>query len=151
MQTTSVTIENLNDLIQIHNDRIQGFERALKDIEEQDTDLKSLFSAMANQSQQLKAELATEVAALGGNIESDTSFSGSIHRAWINLKSSLGGDDRKSILASCEFGEDAILKSYRSALEDGDLPAYVREIVERQATEIKESHDQIKTLRDAEV
>lgn len=151
METTSVTIENLNDLIQIHNDRIQGFERALKNIEEQDTDLKSLFSQMAHESQQLKSELATEVAALGGDIESDTSFSGAIHRAWINVKSAFGGDDRKSILASCEFGEDAILKAYTSALDDADMPAYVREIVSRQKEAIQASHDQIKALRDSEV
>ena len=59
------------------------------------------------------------------------------------------GNDRHSILASCEFGEDAAQKSYRQALEQ-DLPADVRTAIARQQAALKASHDKIRHLRDIE-
>ena len=148
METTSATIENLNDLIQINNDRIQGYEDAIKDLKDGDTELKSLFTNLIGESHQFKLELGTEVQTLGGDIETDTTFSGKIHRAWMSVKDAFGKTE-KSVLENCEFGEDAILKAYKSALEDETLPAYVREIVTRQQGVLQTAHDKVKALRDA--
>jgi len=41
---------------------------------------------------------------------SGTSGTGAIHRAWIDVKATFSGHDRKSVLAECERGEDAIKK-----------------------------------------
>ena len=43
MENHMATIETLNDLVQINNDRIAGYEKALKEIDEENADLKSLF------------------------------------------------------------------------------------------------------------
>jgi uncharacterized protein (TIGR02284 family) len=51
-------------------------------------------------------------------------------------------------LASCEFGEDAAQKAYKTALEDEDLPADLRSLVTEQKTALKTSHDLIKQYRD---
>ena len=150
METTSITIENLNDLIQIHNDRIAGYERATENLEGPDTELKYLFTNLIGESHECKMELATEVQVLGGDVETGTTFSGSIHRAWMNVKDAFGGGDRESVLESCEFGEDAIQKAYKTALGDETLPAYLREIISRQQTTLKAAHDKIKALRDAQ-
>jgi uncharacterized protein (TIGR02284 family) len=148
METTSATVENLNDLIQINNDRIQGYEDALKDLNEGDTELKTLFTNLIGESHQFKLELGTEVQALGSDMETDTTFSGKIHRAWMSVKDAFGKTE-KSVLENCEFGEDAILKAYKSALEDETLPTYVREIVTRQQGVLQVAHDKVKALRDA--
>jgi uncharacterized protein (TIGR02284 family) len=148
METTSVTVENLNDLIQIHNDRIAGYEKALKDLDQDDQELKTLFSNLIGESHQFKMELGTEVQALGGDIETDTSFSGKIHRAWMSVKDAFGNAN-KSVLENCEFGEDATLKAYASALDDESLPTYVREIVMREQGVLQAAHDKVKALRDS--
>lgn len=150
METTTVTIENLNDLIQIHNDRTVGYERALKDLKDEDTELRNVFTNMVNESHQFKMELATEVAALGGEIETGTTLSGKIHRAWMSMIDSFSSKTAKSVLENCEFGEDATLKAYEAALNDDTLPSYVREIISRQQTVMQAAHDKIKALRDAE-
>jgi uncharacterized protein (TIGR02284 family) len=70
-----------------------------------------------------------------------------LHRAWIDLKSALGGSDG-SIMAACETGEDSAVQGYQKALEE-DLPENVRALVMRQFQAVKSAHDQVKALRDS--
>lgn len=148
MQATLETIEILNDLIQINNDRIDGYEKALKELKEEDTDLRALFSSMISESHEIRLALGTEVNALGGDMETSTTTSGKIYRAWMDVKALFTGHDRHTVLANCERGEDAAQKAYITALEDEDLPAYLREMVMEQQQTLRRSHDQIKQLRD---
>ena len=155
MSTSTVNTETLNDLVQINTDRTKGFENALKQLQEEgvqeeatSADLKSLFLSYIDQSRRFKMELAKEVEVLGSDIETDTSTSGKIHRAWIDLKTTFTGHSTHSILEECEFGEDAILKAYDSALEER-LPAYITDMLNDQLAELTEAHDEIKALRDS--
>jgi len=147
MQDTKQTIEVLNDLIQINNDRIAGYERAIKETSTEDNDLKVLFASMIGESHQIKIALATEVQALGADVEKGTTTSGKIYRAWMDVKAMFAGHDRHSVLANCEAGEDAAQRAYRMALEH-DLPQYIRELLTRQQETLRESHDEIKMMRD---
>jgi|APAra7269096979_1048534.scaffolds.fasta_scaffold00144_24 uncharacterized protein (TIGR02284 family) len=149
MQATIETIEVLNDLIQINNDRIEGYEKALKELKEEDSDLKALFSSMISESHEIRLALGTEVNSLGGDMENSTTTSGKIYRAWMDVKAIFTGHDRHTVLSNCEAGEDAAQRAYRTALEDEDLPAYVREMIVEQQRTLRSSHDQIKALRDA--
>jgi uncharacterized protein (TIGR02284 family) len=149
MQATLETIEILNDLIQINNDRIDGYEKALGELKEEDNDLRALFSSMISESHEIRLALGTEVNALGGDMETSTTTSGKIYRAWMDVKALFTGHDRHTVLANCERGEDAAQKAYKTALEEEELPAYLREMVAEQQQTLKRSHDQIKQLRDA--
>ena len=151
MENTAKTIEILNDLILINNDRIEGYERALKELEEggNDADLTPMFLRFIDDSRRFKVELGTEVSAFGRDQETGTSMPGKLHRAWIAVKETFTGHDRHSILEECEFGEDAIKKAYEEALNDEVLAAYIREMLTEQQTELIEAHDEIKELRDS--
>ena len=61
------------------------------------------------------------------------------------MKSAVTNRDRHAILAEAERGEDAAVSAYKDAMEK-DLPAPIKNIVTRQATEVKAAH-----LRDATV
>lgn len=142
------TLEILNDLVKINNDRIEGFEKATKDLGEGHEDLKQLFTQFIGESHQNKLELGTEIQALGKDIENTTSGSGSLHRTWLQIKAAFTGSDTHSVLEECEFGEDAIKKAYRDALEEEDVPAYIKDILLKQQQVLAAAHDQIKQLRD---
>ncbi|HTI09886.1 MAG TPA: PA2169 family four-helix-bundle protein [Puia sp.] len=148
MQNTKDTIEILNDLIQINNDRIAGYERAIKESKGEDEDLKVLFASMIAESHRIRIALATEVQALGAEAEQGTTTSGKIYRAWMDVKAVFTGHDRHAVLENCEAGEDAAQKAYRTALNNDALPAYLRELLMKQQESLKESHDEIKSLRD---
>lgn len=148
MQNTKDTIEILNDLIQINNDRIVGYERAIKETKAEDEDLKVLYASMIAESHRAKIALATEVQALGAEVEQGTTTSGKIYRAWMDVKAVFTGHDRHAVLENCEAGEDAAQRAYTTALESDALPAYIRELISTQQLSLKESHDEIRSLRD---
>lgn len=148
MQNTKDTIEILNDLIQINNDRIAGYERAIKETKPEDEDLKILFASMIAESHRIRIALATEVQALGAEAEQGTTTSGKIYRAWMDVKAVFTGHDRHSVLENCEAGEDAAQKAYRTALSNDALPAFLRDLLTQQQQTLRDSHDEIKSLRD---
>jgi uncharacterized protein (TIGR02284 family) len=151
METTEKSIEVLNDLIEINNDRVKGFEKAIEDLKDGDPELRAIFEKLKSDSRNNSAELSSAVNQAGGEAETSASASGAIHRAWIDVKATFGGSDRKSILEECERGEDAIKKAYRTALEpDSELAPEFTEMVVRQQQGINASHDQIKLLRDSQ-
>ena len=152
MNTIEKSSEVLNDLIEINNDRSAGFQRALKDLGEGDTDLKTLFEEYSTQSQTFAQDL-TAIAAQGGadTDGGNNSAAGAIHRAWIDVKALFTGHDRKAVLQECERGEDAIKKAYREALAaDSGLSGEALQIVTTQAQAVSQSHDRIKALRDSQ-
>lgn len=148
MENTKNAVEVLNDLVQINNDRIEGYKRAIDESKPEDADLKALFTAMVQESNQYKQELNELVRQLGGDLETGTTGSGKIYRVWMDVKATFTGHTRKSVLENCEFGEDAAQKAYKSALQDDDLDGQYREVVSRQQQSLKTSHDKIRSLRD---
>ena len=149
MATNDNLVGVLNDLIRINNDRIEGYHRANTEARDIDVDLRAVFTRMADESRQYAAELIQEVVKLGGEPATGTTASGKIYRAWMDVKATFTGHDRQSVLASCEFGEDAAQKAYSSALEsDAEMTADVRQLIANQKASLKTSHDVIKKYRD---
>ncbi len=151
MQNSEAKVEILNDLIMINNDRIAGYERAINEAKDLDVDLKAMFEGMIRESQQYKNELAEKYQSAGGEqVEESTTNSGKIYRAWMDVKATFTGSDRKAILSSCEFGEDAWRRAYEAALNaEGELDAETRSLITEQYNAEKKSHDLIKKYRDA--
>ena len=149
METIENSVEVLNDLIEINNDRIAGFENASKNLDNNDTDLKSIFNKLTEDSRTNVTELTNAIAKAGGNAETGTSGSGAIHRAWIDVKATFSGHDRHSVLAECERGEDAIKKAYQDALQDNNLASDVRSLLLNQQQNVVAGHNKIKALRDS--
>jgi uncharacterized protein (TIGR02284 family) len=146
--TSKQTAEVLEDLIKINNDRIEGYEKASGDLKPEDSDLRMIFLRAIDQSRKIKMLLGNELQTLGQSIPSGTTGSGSIYRAWMEIKATFTGHTRHAVLASCEYGEDAAQKAYESALKSEHLPEYLSTIVLEQKNELKTVHDEIRQLRD---
>jgi uncharacterized protein (TIGR02284 family) len=145
--TTEKTQKIVKELIIINNDRYEGYKTAAE--EAKDQDLIPLFSRFSAQSKQFASELTRFVTVEEAPAEGETKNSGKLYRVWMDIKAAITANDRKSILSSCEFGEDVALKTYKDALEDaGELTDDVRMVVERHKTELQEAHNYIKSLRD---
>jgi uncharacterized protein (TIGR02284 family) len=151
MERNERTIEVLNDLIKINNDRVEGYEKAVRETDESDVDLRNIFNRMAQESRNYTRELTEQVRRLGGEPASGTTTSGKIYRTWMDIKSGFSRSERKSVLEECEFGEDAAQKAYEKALDpDNSLPADVRRLVEEEKTNLRSAHDTIRNYRDVE-
>lgn len=149
METPNAKIvETLNDLVAINNDRIVGYERALKELKDEDADLRPLFLSMIDESREAKIELGREIEVYKGDIAEGTTNSGKIYRAWMDVKAIFGGHDRHTVLSNCEYGEDAAQKAYQEALEDEHLPGYLKDLIYDQQQMLRASHNEIKAFRD---
>jgi len=150
MDTQESMNDTLNDLVMINNDRIAGYKKAIGELKNLDIDLKAIFEQMMHQSETYKEELTRIIENTGGIVEEGTTSAGKIYRAWMEIKSTLSESDRHSVLASCEFEEDATLRAYEAALLSGSiLNTIVQTLVEAQTAALKKSHDLIKQQRNA--
>lgn len=143
------SIDALNELIEINNDRIEGYETAAK--ETKSGDLKRLFAELSDTSQHNLSELRAEVNRLGGKPEEGTRITGKFFRVWMDVKAALTGDDRGAILDSCEFGEDKALEAYEHAFEHHTdaLTSEQLDMIRKQQTKLRADHDRVRALRDA--
>ena len=141
------TQAGLNELIETLKDGQNGYAEAMTDVE--DADLKDTFRKYAAQRASYITELEDQMFKLDLKPDESSSVTGTVHRAFINLKGIVTGKDRHSILAECERGEDYAVKAYGTAQKIEGLPADLKAVFEKQAAGIKQGHDEIKALRDS--
>jgi uncharacterized protein (TIGR02284 family) len=139
-------ISTLNNLIETCKDGENGFRTAADGVK--NSELKTLFNTYSQQRAQFAAELQAEVRNLGGDPENTGSVAATLHRGWINIKSTVTGEDEGAVISECERGEDSAVKNYKEALNE-DLPANLQSILQRQFTEVKEAHNRIRALEKA--
>jgi uncharacterized protein (TIGR02284 family) len=143
------SISILNDLIETSKDGEKGFQTSAEDIKR--PDVKAFFLSRSAEIATAVRELQTEVRALGGDPETSSSVSGTLHRAWVDLKSTLTGKDDVAILNEVERGEDVALKAYKEARQkaiEKNLPATVTSLIDKQLQGVQANHDKVKALRD---
>jgi len=150
MATHEKLTRALNNLVEINNDRIAGYEKAEEESKTHDSDLQGIFHTMANDSRKFVRELTQEVINLGGEFSTDSTNKGKLYRAWMDIKATFAGNDREAMLEACEFGEDAALKAYMDVLASGiEISPRIRTILAEQQASLKTAHDLIKKYRDA--
>jgi uncharacterized protein (TIGR02284 family) len=138
-------ISVIENLIETCKDGQKGYQDAATHVKR--SDLKTYFNEQSLERARFAGELEAELIRLGKPDKKVTgSVSGTLRRAWIDTKVSLGGGD-KTILESLEAGEDDAKESYQKALS-GPLPGDVMEIIRRQAASVQRTHDKVKSLRD---
>jgi len=148
MENSELT-DLLNDLIRINGDRVEGYEKAAKEISSKNANLKILFENNVKQSRQYYGDLSSLVVAHHGRPSSGTTNAGKVYRTWMDVRATLSDNDSHSILASCEYGEDAALKAYEKALEsDLILPEDVKQVILTQKAALQSAHDEVKKYRD---
>lgn len=138
-------ISVLEDLIQTCKDGQKGYQEAASKVKR--SDLKTFFNEQSLERSRFAGELEAELIRLGKpDKKVSGSVVGSLHRAWIDTKVGLGGDD-KTVLDWLENGEDHAKNGYQKAVT-GDLPEDIARIVRRQAASVQAAHDKVKSLRD---
>ena len=132
----SDTIRTLNDLIASCRDSEEGFGKAAKGVH--DDRLRMHFVAIARQRSDFADELTRCVSNEGGHPADSGHQSGIQHSGWRELEESIRPKDDPTFLAECQRGEQNTLRHYDHA-QTQDLPAPIREVVERQRLAIQET------------
>ena len=149
MEISEKSLDVINDLIKINNDRVAGFEKAGTDLENDNNGLIAVFNKLAGESRQYVTELTDIARQYSGEAAEGTSASGDLHRAWIDIKATFTGHDVLAVLNECERGEDAAKAAYRDALDpENELTPELVQVLQLQQQGINEGHNLIKSLRD---
>ncbi|MFL6438304.1 MAG: ferritin-like domain-containing protein [Terriglobales bacterium] len=140
------TIKVIEELVETCRDGQNGYRDAADHVT--DSNLRHFFNEQSLARAGFAGELEQELINLGENDPNRSgSASAAIHRAWIDVKSALGGGDH-SILVSVESGEDQAKNSYEKALQNPDLPDHLAALARRQLASIEAAHDHVRSLRD---
>jgi len=137
----------LNTLIATLLDSVEGYQKSAADIS--NTTIAEKFTARARERQAAVAKLQAAVAAAGGTPEDESSLLGSAHRAFMNLKEAVVGQDEKTILNEVDRGEDYLKSKFEAALNNADLSPNARSAVQEAWTSVREGHDEMSALKHA--
>jgi uncharacterized protein (TIGR02284 family) len=129
------------------HDGERGFQSLSKEIK--NPTAKTFFQEEAARRAEFANDLESALSAeTGKKIEEGGTASGTVHRAWGELKGKLGGTDH-TLLETAEQGEDVAKKAYEEALNVSGIPSSITSVLRKQQPHIQQSHDKVKALRDA--
>lgn len=145
-----VLLTALNELIEINYSRVDGYRKAADDID--GGDLKGLFQGMVNESEHFADQLSSHVEKFGGEPATGSTFTGKIHQAWLDFKAAVSSNNRETILSSCEFGDQAAITAYDTALALDKVQASpdFMSLLHAQRSSIQESLKVIQSLKNSE-
>ena len=105
---------------------------------------------MQQTSHECKSELESEVKRLGGTPEEGTMILGKLHRGWMDIKAAITGSDSESILSSCKYGEQTIIKAYEDALgeEVEEVDYEQKAMLNRQLNLLRNDYEKVKTMQE---
>lgn len=119
MNNYSEAIEALNDLIQINNDRVAGYQRAIDEMTAANNSMTAtIFEQYLKDSNTNISQLSSYVNSMGGTPATSSTLGGKVHRMWMDIKNTFAVHEKESTLESCIFGDEAAIKSYEAAIAD---------------------------------
>ncbi|MDZ4839536.1 MAG: PA2169 family four-helix-bundle protein [Bacteroidota bacterium] len=136
-------VSNIEHLISIAEDGKKGYENAAEDA--QDGSLKAMFQKYATQRGTYSTDLKRLTSELGGDPDKEAGVMGSMHRAWMDIRTWLGSNENATVLKECVTGENAAIKSYTEAIEDADANSMYSSILNEQLNGVRGALSEIKT------
>lgn len=134
--------EKLNALLEKTYDAEKGFKKASKNIENES--LKQYFDKKATERQKFGTDLKNEIRAFNQNVDKGGSVTGTVHRAWMDVKSLFLLNNEESMLEEAIRGEKAAIEEYKIVLAEVSLPSSTKNILEAQKNVIENGLSKIK-------
>ncbi|HIB48153.1 MAG TPA: PA2169 family four-helix-bundle protein [Flavobacteriaceae bacterium] len=139
-------VNNLQELLEKNYDAEKGFTKAMEDAK--NPQLKNFMKHQAAQRSRFVNELDQEIRNLNETPKEKGSFTGDLHRTWIDIKTALTGEDDEAVLEECIRGEKASVQEYEDRLQNNNFPPQVQNVLNNQLTEIRGTLSRVKTLED---
>ena len=144
---TDKLAELLHDLAMINLERAKAYEQASLQNHLFDVELRTTFALLANQSRQNNYMLNVQLEKMLAKASGVRPAPGNLYDQWKNKTGYFTGDNRKSLLTSCESGEEEMLIIYEKALEN-PLKVEAREMLQNQLRGLQSSLSTIKKIID---
>ena len=127
-------VDNLQELLEKNYDAEKGFTKAMKDAK--NNNLKKFLQQQALQRNRFATELDQQIRNLNETPKESGSFTGDLHRTWIDIKSAVAGNTDEAVLEECIRGEKASWNEYEKKLKENNFPPTISNVLQKQASEI---------------
>lgn len=139
-------VEQLEEILEKNIDAQKGYAKAADNADS--TALKSYFQRKSEDRKQFNIALKNALVANYDEIEEDGSFTGTIHRAWMDIKAMFSADNDESMLEEAIRGDKASVEEYEEVLKETALPANISTLIRNQQMKIRTDLNNIKSLED---
>ncbi|CAG2534051.1 conserved hypothetical protein [Maribacter dokdonensis] len=147
METKNRTLVNqLEEILEKNRDAQKGYAKAAENAKNQN--LKAYFQNKSGERGTFNQILNKELVASYDEIDNDGSFTGSLHRAWMDVKSFFTGDNDESMLEEAIRGDKAAVEEYEEVLNDKLLPSNVALVIREQLVKIRTDLNKVKSMED---
>lgn len=144
MASNTEDINLLNRLIEITIDSADGYREAAEDVS--NPELKSIFQRRARERLAAFSSLQSQVKALGGQPEDEGTLLASMHRAFVNLRSTVRDGDL-AVIDEVERGEDRIQSKYEEVIGDGRLSSSSLAVAQHAYQSVRSAHEEMGRLK----
>ena len=141
MKTDTAT---LKDLVEVLNDGMKFYEEASTKV--QRPELRQLFGRMAMTKGAIAGDLKTKIVAAGKDAPDGGSFSGSLHKAYGEVRAKLSSSPDGEYVGQLESFEDRILHAFRDAADKSD-DMEVRALASKYMPEVLRDHNEMSSLK----
>ncbi|HKJ78781.1 MAG TPA: PA2169 family four-helix-bundle protein [Prolixibacteraceae bacterium] len=138
---------DLEKIIDICNDGVNGYEKAADKIEDKDESLKTLFLRFSQQRKGFIENIKTEGIRLGIEFKETGTVKGFFHRTWLTAKANFASNEKEKVINEAMTGEKEALEVYAKVVSDNGLPEYLRDTLKEQQHLIKIAIQQLNDLK----
>tara|TARA_R110000850_G_scaffold80862_1_gene173481 strand:+ start:20845 stop:21333 length:489 start_codon:yes stop_codon:yes gene_type:complete len=137
-------VDNLQGLLEKNYDAEKGFKNAITNAK--DKNLKEFLKIQSARRHRFATELDQEIRSLNEKPKESGSTTGTLHRTWIDIKSSIAGNNDEAVLEECIRGDKASEEEYRETLNKNNFPPQIETVLHNQLNEIQTTLSQVKSL-----
>ncbi len=138
--------DQLEEILEKNKDAEKGYRNAADNAD--NNSLKTFFQNKANDRKTFYSDLKRELVVNYDDINDNGSFTGTIHRAWMDVKGFFSADNDESMLEEAIRGEKASVEEYEEVLADTTLPPSIATILRQQKSKIQNDLSQVRGMED---
>lgn len=140
------TVDLLQGILEKNYDAEKGYKKSMLDAK--NPALKNFLQQQALMRSNFATAIDKEIRDLDEEPIESGSITGKLHRAWIDIKSSVAGDDDEAVLEEVIRGEKASVEEYQDALKKYTLSPKIQGVLQSQMNDIQSTLSRVKTLED---
>ncbi len=145
-KTHKDTVNVLQNIIEKNYDAEKGYKKSMEDAK--NPALKNFLKQQALQRSTFATAIDKELRDLGATPKESGSMTGTLHRAWIDIKSSVAGNNDEAVLEEVIRGEKASVDEYEDVIKNNMLAPHINSVLQSQLREIQGTLNRVKTLED---
>lgn len=124
----------IEEILEKNEDAKKGYAKAAENAKSDA--LASYFRQKSTNRKDFNTKLKREIKSAYTDFDEDGSFGGSIHRAWMDVKSLFSADNDESMLEESIRGDKAAIDEYNDVIEYKNLPVGLKNLLISQRDEI---------------